>query len=60
MSRSSQPFFVRFLENQEYPQVQSDVKAGGPRVTLKYPSDSDEIVTQKWPSDDDEGGWETS
>ena len=49
------PYFARFLESQEYPQVESDVKAGpggghggggggggGGHVTLKYPSDDDE------------------
>ncbi|MFN0245029.1 MAG: microviridin/marinostatin family tricyclic proteinase inhibitor [Planctomycetota bacterium] len=61
MTQSNQPFFVRFLEGQAYPQVQADVKAGGGlHVTHKYPSDADEIVTHKYPSDDDEGGWETS
>jgi hypothetical protein len=54
----SVPFFARFLETQDYPQVKSDVKAGirPPFVTLKYPSDQDEYVTMKYPSDDDEGG----
>ena len=44
------PFFARFLESEEYPEVQSDVKAGAftqknnddVNHTLKYPSDSDE------------------
>ncbi|HKG20945.1 MAG TPA: microviridin/marinostatin family tricyclic proteinase inhibitor [Blastocatellia bacterium] len=49
------PFFARFLEGQEFPQVKTNIKAGR---TLKYPSDSDEQmdVTQKFPSDGDEGG----
>ena len=34
------PFFVRFLEQQLA--VQTDVKAGKPNHTLKYPSDGDE------------------
>ena len=46
------PFFARFLA----PQVQSDVKAGGVYVTLKYPSDKDEFQTLKYPSDSDESG----
>lgn len=33
------PFFVRFLEQQEALEVKTDIKAGR---TLKYPSDSDE------------------
>jgi hypothetical protein len=44
----TQPYFVRFLENQEL----AEVTAG---MTLKYPSDTDEFaVTLKYPSDDDE------
>jgi hypothetical protein len=41
-----EPFFARFLEGQEYPEVRSDVHAGirPPYVTMKYPSDDDE-----WP-----------
>jgi len=34
------PFFVRFLEQQLV--VKTDVKAGSPNHTLKYPSDGDE------------------
>jgi hypothetical protein len=34
------PFFVRFLEQQLA--VQTDVKAGKPNYTQKYPSDGDE------------------
>ena len=29
------PFFVRFLEQQQALSVQTDVKAGGPKYTLK-------------------------
>ena len=48
------PFFARFLEGQDFPRVQTDVKAGKkggggggepiwpPVVTLKYPSDDDD------------------
>jgi hypothetical protein len=50
------PFFARYLEGQDFPNVKSNVKAGA--VTTKYPSDRDEIrdETMKYPSDDDEGG----
>ena len=37
------PFFVRFLEQQEVLAVQTDVKAGRPPQTMKYPSDGDEV-----------------
>jgi len=42
--QEKEPFFARFLEQQDSLQVQSDVKAGGrfPIVTMKYPSDDDE------------------
>lgn len=50
---AQEPFFVRFLEGQEYPQVQSDVKAG-PGGTHKSPSDIDEVQTMKYPSDGDD------
>ena len=47
------PFFARYLEGQEFPEVKTDVKAGA--ATTKYPSDNDEIEhTQKYPSDGDE------
>lgn len=51
-TNKEQPFFARYLEGQEFPEVKTNVKAG---MTLKYPSDTDEYVTQKYPSDDDEG-----
>lgn len=45
-----EPFFARFLENQEFPQVESGVQAGSLShkpldfdQTMKYPSDADEI-----------------
>jgi hypothetical protein len=49
------PFFARFLESQDYLEVESDVKAGikppgggtSPTLdlnhTMKYPSDGDEV-----------------
>lgn len=51
--QSTLPFFARFLEAQDFPQVKTDIKAGpkpgggggggGPPFhTLKYPSDDDE------------------
>ena len=47
------PFFARYLEGQEFPDVKTDVKAGA--ATTKFPSDKDEIEhTQKYPSDSDE------
>ncbi len=47
------PFFARYLEGQQFPQVKTGVKAGA--VTLKFPSDSDEGEhTLKYPSDGDE------
>lgn len=44
------PFFARFLETQDYPSVETGVKAGPghgggggpPHITLKYPSDDEE------------------
>ena len=45
------PFFARYLEGQEFPEVKTNVKAG---ATLKYPSDLDEEHTLKYPSDRDE------
>ena len=51
MDTKDTPFFVRFLEGQDFPQVKTNVKAG---ATVKYPSDSDEYVTNKYPSDNDE------
>lgn len=49
------PFFARYLEGQDFPQVKTNVKAGI-RVTTKFPSDLDEDVTHKFPSDNDEEG----
>lgn len=53
-NESQVPFFVRFLEGQEYPQVQADVKAGPRWGTTKAPSDIDEVHTMKYPSDGDD------
>lgn len=51
-SGSETPLFVRFLEDQAFPQVRTDVRAGGgwepwppPYETMKYPSDDDEWET---------------
>lgn len=52
MSTNEQPFFARYLEGQEFPQVKTNIKAGP--TTQKYPSDIDEDVTLKFPSDTDE------
>lgn len=44
------PFFARFLEGQEFPQVKTSIKAGiGTTSPLK-----DVEHTQKYPSDGDE------
>jgi hypothetical protein len=51
-SKSELPFFARYLEGQEYPEVKTDVRAG--IHTNKFPSDGDDVVTMKYPSDDDE------
>ena len=49
------PFFARYLEGQDFPDVKSNVKAGPIGPTKKYPSDLDEVEhTQKYPSDGDE------
>lgn len=46
------PFFARFLEAQELENVQGGIL--NIKVTMKFPSDSDEDVTMKYPSDSDE------
>ena len=51
MDTKEKPFFVRFLEGDDFPSVKTNVIAG---ATHKYPSDSDEYVTNKYPSDSDE------
>ncbi|HYP30049.1 MAG TPA: microviridin/marinostatin family tricyclic proteinase inhibitor [Blastocatellia bacterium] len=53
-TENEQPFFVKFLEGEEFPGVKTNVKAGA--TTRKFPSDTDEgDVTHKFPSDSDEG-----
>lgn len=50
MEKKESPFFTRFLEDQAFPTIRSDVKAGPrpgggggpPVVTLKFPSDDDD------------------
>jgi hypothetical protein len=46
------PFFAKYLEGQDFPQVKTSIKAG--RATKKYPSDAYEDVTHKYPSDGDD------
>jgi hypothetical protein len=42
-TKQEQPFFVRFLEQQEALEVETDVAAGKfPFVTMKWPSDGDD------------------
>jgi hypothetical protein len=56
------PFFARFLEGQDYPQIASDVKAGpgggngggGGGGGGSTRPDSDQAVTLKYPSDGDD------
>ena len=53
-TKPSVPFFARYLDGQDYPEVQTDVKAGSRIVTQKAPSDIDEMITMKFPSDGDD------
>ena len=54
-TKSEVPFFARYLEGQDFPDVKTNVKAGDIKPTTKSPSDLDEIEqTQKYPSDNDE------
>ncbi|HYP28506.1 MAG TPA: microviridin/marinostatin family tricyclic proteinase inhibitor [Blastocatellia bacterium] len=50
-TKKETPFFARFLEGQEFPQVKTNIKAGiDPTSKLR-----DQInETQKYPSDGDE------
>ncbi|HYP29317.1 MAG TPA: microviridin/marinostatin family tricyclic proteinase inhibitor [Blastocatellia bacterium] len=41
-TKKEQPFFARFLEGQEFPNVKTSIKAGPGNVTDKYPSDNDD------------------
>ena len=50
MQAAETPFFARFLEAQDYPEVETDVRAGA--ITLK--NRDDVSYTQKYPSDNDE------
>lgn len=47
------PFFARYLEGQDFPNVKTSIKAG---ITIRFPSDFDGPgdVTHKYPSDGDE------
>ncbi len=42
---NEKPFFAKFLEGQEFPNVKTNLQAGRPLVTHKYPSDNDENPT---------------
>ena len=53
MQQQDTPFFARFLEGQDYPELESEVRAGshgggGTSPTL------DTAHTMKYPSDDDD------
>lgn len=53
--KNETPFFARYLEGQQFPQVKTGIKSGFLVTTLKYPSDNDELAhTLKYPSDGDE------
>ena len=61
MTDSSIPFFARFLEGQDYPELESDVRAGpgggnggggGGGGTTR--PDLDQVHTMKYPSDGDD------
>ena len=51
-SKAETPFFARYLEGQDFPNVKTNVKAGGtgeegaPPQTLKYPSDSEDVSSR--------------
>ena len=49
--RKEVPFFARFLEDQKFPKVKTDLKAGPkpPFVTLKWPSDDADEIVVPWP-----------
>ena len=53
MEKKEVPFFTRFLEDQEFPRVKTDIKAGpgnggggggggGNKQTLRWPTDDEE------------------
>jgi hypothetical protein len=55
MNTKEEPFFARYLEGQDFPQVKSGVKAGP--TTQKFPSDNEEVsMTLKFPSDLEDTG----
>jgi len=55
MNTNEKPFFAKYLEGQEFPQVRTNIKAGP--ETRKYPSDTDEVATTlKYPSDAEDTG----
>ena len=46
------PFFARFLEEQKFPRVKTDIKGGvggGDFYTLKWPSDEADEPIVPWP-----------
>ena len=55
-TEDARPFFARFLESQEYPEVETDLRAGGPPGGGSTLPKDDHLVTLKYPSDDDEDG----
>ncbi len=55
MNEARTPFFARFLESQDYPSIESDVKAGPkPPGGGGTTPDLDQVVTMKYPSDGDD------
>ncbi len=54
MNEGQIPFFARFLESQEYPEVESDVKAGKPPGGGGTLPSVDQLQTMKYPSDGDD------
>lgn len=55
MKNKEEPFFVKYLEGQEFPNVKTDIKAGP--ITQKFPSDNEDVsMTLKFPSDAEDAG----
>lgn len=52
MNTNEQPFFAKYLEGQDFPDVKTNIKAGP--TTQKFPSDDDEGMTLKFPSDSED------
>ena len=48
------PFFARFLEGQDYPELESDVRAGPRGGGGGTTPDADQVHTMKYPSDGDD------